>query len=235
MLNPKQLQIKCTGYSVSADWYEGERDDEVLLSLIGWTSNRGRDNDLLSAIVSNTGMSALVFDYSGHGDSPFVLEETYPAQQFLEAMRVFDWLKENYPDAKINVMGTSYGGYIAAQLTQYRAFEKLILRAPAIYPHDTFYTKWKEFDEQWTQTVFRRDLEALAKHPLIAGAGRFKGKTFVMVHEKDEDIPRATTDAYIKAFNADSHVFKNTPHSLRSLPRERIEEYQKIISKWLSG
>jgi esterase/lipase len=232
----KTLKIACSGYSIVADWYEGEKPDEILLSLIGWTSNRKKYNDILSVIVKDTGMSALVFDYSGHGDSPFDVMQTRPAQHFLEVICVFDRLREQYPHAKITVMGTSYGGFMATQLTKYRAFDKLVLRAPAIYMPSDFYTLNGAInnDEGWAaKDAYRKDVTALSQHPLLARAADFSGKTLVVVHENDELVPRPTTDAYIKAFNADTHIAKGFPHSTRSVSRDQIIEYQNAISEWL--
>lgn len=233
----KTLEIECAGYSVKADWYEGREKSKVLLSLIGWTSNRRKYIDILSAIVDKTGMSALVFDYSGHGDSPFDINKTRPAQHFLEVIYVFDWLKANYSDTSVTVMGASYGGYLATQLTKYRTFDKLILRAPAIYKPSDFYTLNGEInsEEGWAaKDAFRRDITALAKHPLLTRASDFKGKTLVVVHENDEQVPKETTDAYIKAFNADTYIAKGLPHSLQSASAEQKSEYQSKISDWLN-
>lgn len=230
------LRIDCAGYAVKADWYEGENTDEIVLSLIGWTSNRKKYSDILSSIVQNTGMSALVFDYSGHGDSPFDVEKTRPAQHFLEVICVFDWLKERYPNAKIVVMGTSYGGYLATQLTKYRDFYKLILRVPAIYKPEDFYTLNGEInsDAGWTaKDAFRRDTDALAKHPLLVRASSFKGKTLVIVHELDEQVPTETTDAYIAAFKAETYIAKGFPHSTGDVPQSQKLEYQDAINEWL--
>lgn len=236
-MEPKTFDIECTGYSVKADWYETDATDEIILSLIGWTSSRKKYNDILSAICAKTGKSALVFDYSGHGDSPFDVNTTRPAQHFLEVICAFDWLKEKYPNAKIAVMGTSYGGYLAVQLTKYRSFENLILRAPAIYKPSDFYTLNGAInsDEGWAaKDAFRRDVESLSKHPLLARASNFKGKTLVVVHENDEQVPKETTDAYISAFKADVYAAKGFPHSMYDQPRENIIEYQGAISDWLN-
>jgi uncharacterized protein len=238
MIEPSTFEIECTGYSVKADWYKTENTNEIVLSLIGWTSNRKRYNDILSAICTKTGKSALVFDYSGHGDSPFDVNTTRPAQHFLEVICVFDWLKDKYPDAKITVMGTSYGGYLAVQLTKYRTFENLVLRVPAIYKPSDFYTLNKAInsDEGWAaKDEFRRDIDALAKHPLLARASSFKGRTLVVVHENDEQVPKETTDAFIKTFNADVYVAMGFPHSIYDQPREQIIDYQNAISKWLKN
>lgn len=234
----KTFKIECAGYSVDADWYDGKNTDEILLSLIGWSSTRQRYNDILSVIVENTGMSALVFEYSGHGDSKVDVMKTRPAQHFLEVIYVFDWLKEHYPHAKITVMGTSYGGYMATQLTKYRDFEKLILRVPAIYKPEDFYTLNGQInsDDGWdAKDAFRRDVDVLAKHPLLARASNFKGKTLVVVHGNDEQVPKETTDAYIHAFKSDIYLAKGFPHSIRDVPHDQIIGYQDTISNWLNS
>lgn len=227
-------EIMCSGYSVIADIYESSRD-QIVLSLIGWTSNRKRYQPMMEAVVRDTGATAIVFDYSGHGDSPFLLEETRPAQQFLEVIQVFDWVKEQYPGAKISVIGTSYGGFLATQLTKYREFKKLILRVPAIYKPEDFYTLWKDFDIEWARGVYRKEVEQLEKHPLLARALRFQGKTFVLVHGADELVPKETTDAYIKAFQAESHTLPGFTHSPKDLSYTEWNAYHKLITNWIKS
>jgi uncharacterized protein len=239
MKNAKQIEIPCLGYSVVADWYEGGGDN-VLLVLVGYTSSKASYVDLVSHIVETTGTSALVLDYSGHGESPFELKDVCPAQNFLEVVKAFDWLKKQYPDKKINVMGTSYGGFMAVQLIKYREFENLILRVPAIYRPDEFYTTWAwrlDHEEEYVQQEqqFRKNKEALANHPLLARATNFKGKTLVVVHEFDEFVPKETTDTYIKAFNADTYLAKGFPHRFKDeAPMGDKMAYKNAISDWLN-
>jgi pimeloyl-ACP methyl ester carboxylesterase len=232
----KTLQIPCTGYDVAADLYEGSKPDEILLSLHGWSADRKRYLSILDCVTASTGMSALAFDFSGHGDSPFKASDTRPAQHFLEVICVFDWIKSQFPDSRITVMGTSYGGYLATQLTKYRAFDKLILRAPAIYAPTDFYTLNGTINSDGNAEArdrFRKDVDALAKHPLLTRASSFKGKSLVIVHEYDELVPVQTTDAYIRAFNADVSVAAGLPHSLRNVPLDQIASYQNVIIDWL--
>lgn len=134
-------------------------------------------------------------------------------------------------------MGGSYGGYLAVQLSKSREFGKLILRAPAIYKPSELNTLNGDInsDEGWAaKDAYRRDAKQIAKHPLIRGASKFKGKTLVVVHEKDEGIPRTVTDTYTKAFNADTYVAKDFPHNMGDMPRSAIVGYQKAISAWLT-
>ncbi len=234
------IQITCTGYTIFADWYEGTDKNKLLLVLPGYTSTRANQKDFASAVVKRTGMSVLVIEYSGHGDSPFELKDTRPAQHFLEVVCAFDWLKNQYPNAGISVAGSSYGGFLGTQLTKYRTFEKLVLRAPAIYKPGDFYNTWASrlLDEEKyhiESQMYRQDTEALAKHPLLARASAFSGKTLVVVHENDELVPRQTTDAYINAFGAESFIATGFSHGVRQSPvsEEQIEAYQDRIADWL--
>lgn len=163
MTEPKTLDIDCTGYSVKADIYEGSENGAMLLSLIGRTSKRTKQRyyDFLPRLANELGITTVIFDYTGHGDSPFDIEDLSPAQHFLEVVKVFDWIKQNYPDRQVFVIGSSYGGFLATQLTKYRHFDGLVLRAPAIYKPSDFYTLKRDEDREATQS-FRRDKEALA-------------------------------------------------------------------------
>lgn len=230
----KQLQIACSGYSINADWYDGKLPDQILLTLSGWPSTREQQRPLVEKLVQETGVCALVPEYSGSGDSTFDPDDTRPAQHFLEVICVFDWLRSTYPEAHISVLGSSYGGYLATQLTKYRTFNNLILRVPAIYQPSDFYTRAADMDRDWTVQVFRKDTAALARHPLLARASGFTGKTLVVIHDADERVPKETTDAYTKAFSADSYVAKGFGHSFNpSLPAADIQAYHTAIANWL--
>jgi len=231
----KTLDIDCVGYTVKADVYQGQDDRPVLLSLIGRTSKRTKQRyfDFLPRVAGDLGITAVIFDYTGHGDSPFDIEELAPAQHFMEVITVFDWIKEQHPNRKIFVIGSSYGGFMATQLTKYRSFDGLILRAPAIYESADFYTKKKNENTDVTMEL-RGDAEALARHPLLAHASEFTGKTLLIVHENDESIPKATTNAYEDAFKPEVVLVKGVSHSLDNVSEDQVSAYNQKILDWLS-
>jgi len=230
------LDIPCTGYSVKTDVYEEKGNTAVALILIGRTSRRTKQRyyDFLPTLSGKLRMTAVIFDYTGHGDSPFDIEDISPAQNFLEVVTVFDWIKENYPNRKVFVIGSSYGGFLATQLTKYRKFDSLILRAPAIYIPREFYTKKKDADESLTMQ-FRKNASALAKHPLFARASNFQGNKLLIVHEHDEKIPRETTDAYKNALHPDLWIAQGATHSLDNATKEQVDEYNQRIYDWIKS
>lgn len=234
-MKPKTIDIDCKGYSVKTDIYQGKEDGAILLSLIGRTSKRTKQRyyDFLPRLAKELGITTVIFDYSGHGDSPYDIQELCSAQHFLEVITVFDWIKSQYPNRKVFVIGSSYGGFLATQLTKYRKFDGLVLRAPAIYRPQDFYTLMKNEDRNATQD-FRRNQELLSKHPLLARAKNFEGKVLLVVHENDEQIPKETTDAYANAFSPEVILVKGVTHSLDNVTEQQVDEYNQQIFDWFS-
>lgn len=235
------LEIDCLGYSILADWYEGRTTDEIILFLMGSTSARKRQQELVEAIVRDTGMPALVIDYTGHGESPFELENIRPAQHLLEAITAYDWIVKQYPNAKISIVSASYGAFLAAHLIAYRPVEKLVLRVPAIYKPEALYDLWgdrMQDEEKYriTSEAYRRDISTLKAHPIFEkNAKQFSGKAFVVVHSDDELIPAEVTDVYTEAFSADQYTAEGFKHAVsHSNPTEaQMTAYQDAISEWL--
>lgn len=233
-MNPKQIPIPITDYSIQADWHEGANDNAVLLTFVGFSSSKKSNSEFVANVVKQTGVSALVLDFSGHGESPFSLDETTPAQHLMEAVKAYDWIKQQYPERAIYVMGTSYGGFMAAYLTRFRAVEKLVLRTPAIYLPQDFYTVHQHIDKLSVRE-FRSDVEALKKHPLFLQEALHAPSTLLMIHSNDEDIPTETSDLYRQVFGASVHTAEGFAHAFRdsSNPQDQVPAYYQAICDWL--
>jgi hypothetical protein len=199
----------------------------------GWSSTKKSQEVLTDFLVKETGATALVIEFSGHGDSPLDAMQIRPAQHFLEVITVFDWLRQEYPQAEISVLGNSYSTYLAVQLTQYRDFKNLVLRVPAIYAPRDFYSLNKDIDRQH-ETRYREDKAFLDSHPLLAHASSFKGRTLVVWHDLDEYIPKETVDKYIEVFGADSYCAQGWKHSFKvDAPEAEQVAYRNAICDWL--
>lgn len=233
--SPRPLSIPFHGYTIAADWYEVPEATAVLLVFVGLKSAKARNVDFVRQVAHDTRMSALVIDFSGHGESPLALDDLMPAQHILEAVTAFDWLQEKHPELTISVMGTSYGGFIAAWLSRVRDFNKLVLRTPAMYQPADLYTAHGKIDLEFTQRVYRNDDAAVRAHPIFSPRSRFSGKTLVVIHGEDEDIPAATTDAYTDAFSAETYLAEGFRHGFRdpANPQSQLAGYQSFITNWL--
>ncbi len=236
MIKPYEVDIELSGYSCKADFYDVGNSKQTVLYLIGYTSNKESYINLVSRVMDKTGFNALVLDYSGHGVSPYDLNDCTQDMNFAESIRAFDWIKENYPESEIYVIGTSYGGYFAALLSGFRKFKKLMMRVPGSYQWTWFYTKWVNLLNEDERIVHRQSSEIVLDHPLlVSAADSFTGDVFVLTHELDKVCPKASTDAFIKLFNAETWEAKGFVHSFRDSNRtvEQMEEYQTVIAEWL--
>lgn len=234
MINLQEISINCVGYAIKANLYE-TNSDYILLNLIGYSSNKDKYKDFIEYIVDSTGISAITIDYSGHGKSPFELENITPAQNFLEVITTFDWIRKKFPEKDIYVMGASYGGFLATQLTKYRSFKKLVLRVPAIYKPKNFYTTWGDYEIE-EGLAYRETAEKLVDHPLLKRASKFEGDTFVITHELDDVCPVNSTNAFVEAFKADHWVAKGFKHGFgeSDITSDQRIEYYKKVSDWLA-
>jgi len=234
-MNPKQITIPSLDYTIAADWYDGSNPTKILLTIVGYGSTKARNAEFIAEISERTGMSGLALDLSGHGESPFELDDTKPAQHLLEVTAAFDWLKAKYPEAKISVMGTSYGGYMAAWLTRFRNFDKLVLRTPALYKPEDFYSPHHLIHKSDELVAYRKNTELIARNALFLQSPVFDGKTLLVVHDHDEDIPVATSNLYRENFAAEIYTAQGFMHGFRdpSNPQEGLEPYKAAISSWL--
>lgn len=231
----KQISIPCLGYNIEADWHEGSTDQKIILTFVGFGSSKKSNFDFMTKLVDMTGMSALVVDFSGHGESPFDVDETVPSQHLLEATKAYDWIKANYPESTIHVMGTSYGGFIAAYLTRFRSVEKLILRTPAIYEPSSFYTEHRFIDKILVRE-YRKNTEVLKEHPIFLQPPVSNISTLLIVHGEDKSVPQETTDVYASTFDAQVYVAEGFAHAFRdpSNPQEGVSLYYDALTTWLN-
>lgn len=231
----KQIIISCTEYSIMADWHEGNGTPGVLLTFVGFGSSKKSNSDFVARVVADTGLSALVVDLSGHGESPFNVNVTTPAQHIQEAVAAYDWILSNYPDVSIHVMGTSYGGFVSAFLSKYRAVEKLILRTPAIYEPSSLFTQ-HQFIDKIQVREYRKNVSEVERHPLFVQDGVADSKTLLIVHGEDKSVPQETTDVYRDKFDAELYIAEGFAHPFRdpSNPQEGVEPYYAQIASWLS-
>lgn len=231
----KQISIPCPGYNIEADWHEGANNQKIILSFVGFGSSKRSNFDFMKKLVDVTGMSALVVDFSGHGESPLNVDDTMPAQHLLEATKAYDWIKANYPESATCVMGTSYGGFMAAYLTRFRSVEKLILRTPAIYEPSSFYTEHRLIDKILVRE-YRKNTESLEKHPIFLQPPVKNVSTLLVVHGEDKSVPKETTDVYKSAFDAQIYVAEGFAHAFRdpANPREGVLAYYDALANWLN-
>ncbi len=232
-----KVSIPAFDYLLVADVYTTVNNKNVLLFFAGYGSDKERNHEFLKGLVEHTGLSVICMNLSGHGKQPvFELDETRPSQHIIEAASLYEWAQEHFSSARITLMGNSYGGYIAAQLSTYKKIDALILRAPAIYPANDLVSKQSNIDRGAILSTYRKDKDALKSNPLLIRLSKpHDFASLVMVHDEDEDVPKQTTDSYKKALGGSSYLGEGIQHSFGSPNnnKESVSSYLTFLYEWL--
>ncbi|HJP81608.1 MAG TPA: YqiA/YcfP family alpha/beta fold hydrolase [Candidatus Saccharimonadales bacterium] len=227
--------IPCLGYTLQADFHEGVPGSGVLLVFVGFGGSKEDHASFIARIVALSGKSAVVVNLSGQGEGDFSMKEMTAGRHILEAVEAFEWVKAKHGSVTA-LMGTSYGGYIAAYLSLYRFIPKLILRTPALYPPEDLYTSHQDRDRTHTR-LYTSDMGMVRTHPLFlqTGAGKEKNETLLIVHGRDELVLSATTDAYGARFATETYVAEGFMHRFNdpSNPSEARPTYYEAIGSFI--
>lgn len=234
-MNIVQVQISNLGYELSADWYETDKD-QVLLVLPGFASTKQKYQEMVSSLVKNTEYSALVLDYAGHGVSPYNINELTRADNFSDVVAAFDWLQSSHPDKQITVLGTSYGGFHAAYLTKFRTFKNIIFRVPASYPEETLYTKIGLMKDAHSED-YRNNPDNYINHWLFTHTDSVEGRALLVTHEFDTICPPVATKPFAEAFGADMWEAPGFKHGFgeSNVTQEQEVEYYSKIADWIKN
>ena len=202
----------------------------AVLFIHGWSSNESGYRPRAEALVK-LGYICLTFDLIGHGHSSGSIETVTLKENIDAAVAAYDFLasQEGVDNEAISIVGTSYGGYLAAVLPSKREVKSLVLRVPAIY-EDERDAKTKDSKKQMhlaNEQARPRDNLALNS---ISGFGK---RILLIDAEHDQVIPHYIIELIIKAAKPNSleHVVvKGSDHQF-SKP-EWQQEFIELLTKW---
>ena len=184
-------------------------------------------------LSTEMGAACLTVDLRGHGKTGGDLE-LFSRKDFLDdVLAAYDFLtlQENVDKTRMGVVGSSFGGYLAALLTARRSLSWAVLRVPADYPDEGFMESkalapddmgWRYQERAWNTTDALRSVHS------------FGGKLLIVESEKDEVIPRQTLLNYQDATQGSATyiTMKNAPHSITRHPDFK-REFNQTVLQWL--
>jgi pimeloyl-ACP methyl ester carboxylesterase len=188
--------------------------------------------------VAALGCICLTFDLRGHAGTREQQKTVTREQNLHVVIAAYDALmrQRGVDRSSIAVVGSSYGGYLAAMLTAHRPVRWLVLRVPALYK-----------DSDWTQPKdLLRKLLALAAYRLLPvkpsesrallACSQFKGDALLVESEHDPIIPRQVVANYREALSgAASVTYRLMEDADHALTREAGQQaYTTILVSWLS-
>lgn len=177
----------------------------------------------------------------GHGGSEGNINITTTKEFFDDVLAAYDYFVEikGVDKEKINIVGSSFGGYLGALLTTKKNIKRLALRVPADYPNDFFNKSKMQTSGITGPTIvaWRNQIKNSNEIFALKSISNFNGEVLIIESERDDVVPHETVQNYANAVKNKSKlthiVIKNAPHSIKEGPFRN--EVKKILVDWFKN
>ena len=208
-----------------------------VLFVHGWGGSQEQDLGRAREVVG-LGCICLTFDLRGHELMQAQRETVTREQNLRDLEAAYDLLTSQHgvDMQSIAVVGSSYGGYLAALLTERRPVRWLALRAPALYKDANWDAPKRSLHIDPGFAAYRLSSIRAPDNRALAACARFKGDALIVESEKDEIIPHAVIQNYIAALSGahslTARVIAGAGHALAA--KELEDAYTKLLITWLT-
>jgi dienelactone hydrolase len=187
--------------------------------------------------VAALGCVCLTFDLRGHALTRPQFETVSREQNLADVLAAYDTLlRRPYVDPEaVAVVGSSYGGYLAAILTSMRPVKWLALRAPALYMETGWQRPKLMLHKEQDLHTYRGRLVPPDDNRALKACGAFEGDMLLIQSECDTIIPKAVLSSYrAAATQTRSLTFRclsGADHGLTAESAQRA--YSTVLVGWL--
>jgi len=143
------IEIDIDGEQMTGHFLSPKSKVPGVLFVHGWGGSQERDLERAKGIAG-LGCVCLTFDLRGHtGGKGISLSQVTREDNLRDLLAAYDRLLAHpaLDTSAIAVVGTSYGGYLAAILTSLRPVRWLALRVPALYRDEQWHTPKRQLDK----------------------------------------------------------------------------------------
>jgi pimeloyl-ACP methyl ester carboxylesterase len=188
--------------------------------------------------IAALGCISLTFDLRGHARTEPQQESVSREDNLRDVLAAYDELVAHpgVDASSIAVVGSSYGGYLAAILTTLRPVRWLALRVPALYKDAGWEVPKKQLHKQSDLRAYRRRHVRPQENRALKACAAFKGDVLVVESEHDDIIPHRTIENYIEActhaHSLTYRVIAGADHGLSEAPAQRA--YTELLVNWLT-
>jgi uncharacterized protein len=185
--------------------------------------------------VAALGCVCLTFDLRGHARTEPQHETVTREHSLRDVIAAYDVLADQraVDGSAIAVVGSSYGGYLAAILSSLRPVRWLALRAPALYKDEDWTLPKRRLNSDQLAAYRRGPVEAASNRALRACAA-FKGDVLIIESENDDIVPHPVIANYLAAFERTHsltyRVIEGADHGLSEEPWQQA--YTSLLVSW---
>ncbi|HJR28538.1 MAG TPA: alpha/beta fold hydrolase [Pseudomonas sp.] len=234
------IQIDIDDEQMSGTFLSPKSKVPGVLFVHGWGGSQERDLERAKGIAG-LGCVCLTFDLRGHtggtGGTGIPLSRVTREDNLRDLLAAYDRLLAHpaLDTSAIAVVGTSYGGYLAAILTTLRPVRWLALRAPALYRDDLWHTPKRELDKVDLRDYRNTRVRADSNRALHA-CSQFTGDVLLVESETDAYVPHATIMSYRAAcqqtHSLTHRIIDGADHALSDPVSQQA--YTSILVGWVT-
>lgn len=206
-----------------------------VLFIHGWGGCQ--EQDLVRAEeIAQLGCICFTFDLRGHARHDGKRDLVTREDGLADVLAAYDFLasQPQVDPTAIAVVGTSYGGYLAALLTARRAVSWLALRVPALYPDDHWDVPKALLPRDELMT-YRSHFRTGYHDKALAACEMFGGDVLIVESEHDDYVPHAAISSFMAAFQRSNSVsyriLKGADHAMRDETCRNA--YGKLLLSWI--
>ncbi|HYD95551.1 MAG TPA: alpha/beta fold hydrolase [Noviherbaspirillum sp.] len=188
--------------------------------------------------VAALGCVCLTFDLRGHAQTRPQQETVTRENNLHDVLAAYDVLaRHREVDASaIAVVGSSYGGYLAAILTTLRPVKWLALRVPALYMDNGWELPKRQLHKEQDLESYRRNLVPAETNRALRACAAFKGDVLLIESENDDTVPHEAIcsyrDACVQAHSLTYRVIEGADHGLSEQRWQR--SYTALLMGWMT-
>jgi dienelactone hydrolase len=188
--------------------------------------------------VAALGCVCLTLDLSGHARTSSQRETVSRERNLRDVLGGYEILAA-HPQVDrdaIGVVGSSYGGYLAAILTEMRPARWLGLRVPALYRDAGWELPKLQLHREQDLVAYRRSFVPAAENRALRACARFRGDVLIVESGRDDVIPQPVIASYraacTQAHSLTYRCMREADHALSADAHQR--EYTALLVQWFS-
>lgn len=188
--------------------------------------------------VAALGCVCLTFDLRGHAGTHAQQACVSREDNLHDVLAAYDMLARQPsvdPNA-IAVVGSSYGGYLAAILTAMRPVKWLALRVPALYMDSDWELPKLQLHHDQDLDTYRKSLIPAAENRALRACAAYRGDVLIVESERDKIVPHEVIanylEACIKPRSLTYRVIHGADHGLSDQSMQRA--YTALLVNWMT-
>jgi uncharacterized protein len=187
--------------------------------------------------IAALGCVCLTFDLTGHAGTQPQRETVSRDVNLRDVLAAYDVLARHphVDPSAIAVVGSSYGGYLAAILTTMRPVKWLALRVPALYRDEGWEHPKLQLHKEQDLRGYRRKFVPAESNRALRACASYDGDVLIVESERDDVIPPETITSYreacLKVRSLTYRCIAGADHGLTDEASQRA--YTALLTQWL--